>query len=413
MTPPPQSRQIGVSSASRGLSISNVSVHNARMSDIVLWMGETAPQPPPWRSRQQRKEARERRRQKRTRTYIMFTALLLLLLAVIATVATVALTDKPASQQAAPPNKSTSSPPSPSKKPPADVLVGGESLSSTLAPRSTLSPTTPVVTPATPQTSRTSTPAPKDTPSEDLVGTESITDATTSTPITSLPTTTQPMTTQPMTTTAAPTTTTRTPSPLPTTTTTTTPAPTTATQAPSPQSTTTKPPANVNTTTATIVATSVPSSTVRLLNNCVDVIQLIYTLRNGVDRVSYTEALPPVGRLDVHGSLFHGATFRKDQSTLLEVSRENGKLSYDLSVIPPDSGNCPSWEACHQASGGKVTYDVPIRVQPQNLDDNSHNNCRTIACDGPQCPAAFLFPLDDPAKVADCALDASLVVTFC
>uniref|UniRef100_K3WAC7 Uncharacterized protein n=1 Tax=Globisporangium ultimum (strain ATCC 200006 / CBS 805.95 / DAOM BR144) TaxID=431595 RepID=K3WAC7_GLOUD len=104
---------------------------------------------------------------------------------------------------------------------------------------------------------------------------------------------------------------------------------------------------------------------------------------------------------------------RDPQATLAEFTCNEGKLWYDISIIPtsPTQGpaECPSLAACKQLTGG-TGYNEPMQIAPQSNLDGTH--CRVLTCLQDGCDDGYQFPKDD-TKTHNCPLDTDFVVTFC
>ncbi|KDO27159.1 hypothetical protein SPRG_07866 [Saprolegnia parasitica CBS 223.65] len=161
-------------------------------------------------------------------------------------------------------------------------------------------------------------------------------------------------------------------------------------------------------------SSQMPKASVRLVNSCGKSVEIMYTLRVGSALTTYYHTMSDKATFDVAGSTFHGGTFRvgrSEEATLFECSRDGGKFWYDLSVVTPNCGNGQSWDECQKS--GKKGYNVPMKVEPQNLANNHLYNCGMVQCNDPKCPDAYLYPFDDAKKMRDCHSDEGLLVTIC
>ncbi|EQC33783.1 hypothetical protein SDRG_08468 [Saprolegnia diclina VS20] len=161
-------------------------------------------------------------------------------------------------------------------------------------------------------------------------------------------------------------------------------------------------------------SSQMPKASVRLVNSCGKSIDIMYTLRVGNALTTYYHTMSDKATFDVAGSTFHGGTFRvgrSEEATLFECSRDGGKFWYDLSVVTPNCGDGQSWDECQKS--GKKGYNVPMKVEPQNLANNHLYNCGMVQCNDPKCPDAYLYPFDDAKKMRDCHSDEGLLVTIC
>jgi hypothetical protein len=100
-------------------------------------------------------------------------------------------------------------------------------------------------------------------------------------------------------------------------------------------------------------------------------------------------------------------TTLSEKATLFEFTINDKGIWYDLSVIPPGSGNCYSYEECIKISN-KIGYNIPIEV---NINKPS-NSCVNLICLYDKCPDAYLYPFDD-IKTKYCTLDTDFVLIYC
>ncbi|ETL80758.1 hypothetical protein L917_18772 [Phytophthora nicotianae] len=101
-----------------------------------------------------------------------------------------------------------------------------------------------------------------------------------------------------------------------------------------------------------------------------------------------------------------------DEATLAEFSVSGGYTWYDISVIPPGSGSCSSYEACKELTG-KSGYNVAMSIAPDTSSTKSvSSSCATLTCESEQCSDAYLYPSDD-TKTHSCPDTLPFTVTFC
>lgn len=100
-------------------------------------------------------------------------------------------------------------------------------------------------------------------------------------------------------------------------------------------------------------------------------------------------------------------TSLSESATLFEFTINNKGIWYDLSVIPPGSGNCYSYEECKSISN-KTGYNHPIEV----IIDNPNINCKNLICLSEKCPDAYLYPFDD-IKTHFCKPYTKFKITYC
>lgn len=102
------------------------------------------------------------------------------------------------------------------------------------------------------------------------------------------------------------------------------------------------------------------------------------------------------------------------QATLAEFSVVgDGRVWYDISIIPPGTQNCKSYEDCQRVAaelGGVKGFNVPLAIIP--LSNQNGVNCRALYCMQDPCQDAYLFPYDD-LKVHNCPEDTVMQVVFC
>ncbi|KAG6579792.1 putative GPI anchor protein [Phytophthora cinnamomi] len=83
-----------------------------------------------------------------------------------------------------------------------------------------------------------------------------------------------------------------------------------------------------------------------------------------------------------------------DEATLAEFTISGGYTWYDISVIPPGSGSCSSYEACKELTG-KTGYNVAMSIAPDTSSATSvSSSCATLTCESADCSDAYLYPSD-------------------
>ncbi|KAG6585048.1 putative GPI anchor protein [Phytophthora cinnamomi] len=101
-----------------------------------------------------------------------------------------------------------------------------------------------------------------------------------------------------------------------------------------------------------------------------------------------------------------------DEATLAEFTISGGYTWYDISVIPPGSGSCSSYEACKELTG-KTGYNVAMSIAPDTSSATSvSSSCATLTCESADCSDAYLYPSDD-TKTHSCPDTLPFTVTFC
>ncbi|OQR94178.1 hypothetical protein ACHHYP_01632 [Achlya hypogyna] len=102
-----------------------------------------------------------------------------------------------------------------------------------------------------------------------------------------------------------------------------------------------------------------------------------------------------------------------DEANVLEFTLQKTAVSeriwYDVSTIPPESGNCSSFDECQDATY-KRGFNVPMLVEP--LKHTATGSCRTLNVSAPDSPDAYHFPTD-VLKTHNCPMDEVIRVTFC
>ncbi|KAL3669864.1 hypothetical protein V7S43_005241 [Phytophthora oleae] len=111
-----------------------------------------------------------------------------------------------------------------------------------------------------------------------------------------------------------------------------------------------------------------------------------------------------------YNGMFRDGT--SDEATLAEFSVTGGYTWYDISVIPPGSGSCSSYEACKELTG-KSGYNVAVSIAPDTSSAKSvSSSCATLTCESEECSDAYLYPSDD-TKTHSCPDTLPFTVTFC
>lgn len=100
-----------------------------------------------------------------------------------------------------------------------------------------------------------------------------------------------------------------------------------------------------------------------------------------------------------------------EQATLFEFTKNENGIWYDISVIPPGSGVCYSWQECFNKSKKKGFNDAlnVIVKQPAN---KFNNRCKSLYCRHEQCGDAYLWPFDD-TKTYFCHLGTTFTLDWC
>ena len=98
-------------------------------------------------------------------------------------------------------------------------------------------------------------------------------------------------------------------------------------------------------------------------------------------------------------------------ATLFEFTINNIGIWYDISVIPPGSGICYSYDECRQKSISD-SFNVPIDIIVKNDNELYSQSCVSLQCNYNQCPDAYLFPYDD-LKTRFCPKSTDFDIIFC
>ncbi len=85
-------------------------------------------------------------------------------------------------------------------------------------------------------------------------------------------------------------------------------------------------------------------------------------------------------------------TTMTENATLIEFTINDLGMFYDISVVPPGSGICYSYDECFNISK-KTSYNIPVRLMPDVNDLNER--CKMLECLNNQCEDAYLYPFDD------------------
>lgn len=100
-------------------------------------------------------------------------------------------------------------------------------------------------------------------------------------------------------------------------------------------------------------------------------------------------------------------------ATLFEFSINEQGIWYDISVIPPGSGNCYNYNECRSISN-KSGFNIPLNIEiiKENNQNLRNNNCVNLSCLDEQCSDAYLYPYDD-IKTKFCTLDSNFNLIYC
>lgn len=94
-------------------------------------------------------------------------------------------------------------------------------------------------------------------------------------------------------------------------------------------------------------------------------------------------------------------------ATLFEFTINNKGIWYDISIIPPGSGVCYSYDECFNISK-KLGYNIPIQIKVSNPS----TSCKNLECLSNICEDAYLYP-NDNIKTQYCTLDNDFYIIYC
>lgn len=86
-------------------------------------------------------------------------------------------------------------------------------------------------------------------------------------------------------------------------------------------------------------------------------------------------------------------TTQSENATLFEFTINDWGIFYDISVVPPGSGICYSYDECFGISK-KESFNIPLSVIT-DVEDNGVNTCKNLECLENKCQDAYLYPFDD------------------
>lgn len=95
--------------------------------------------------------------------------------------------------------------------------------------------------------------------------------------------------------------------------------------------------------------------------------------------------------------------------TLFEFTHNDLGIWYDISVIPPGSGVCYSYNDCYNISK-KIGYNIPMYIEVNTTLNNLR--CINLSCDNQMCNDAYLYPFDDE-KTHFCNNDTLFKISLC
>jgi hypothetical protein len=116
----------------------------------------------------------------------------------------------------------------------------------------------------------------------------------------------------------------------------------------------------------------------------------------------------------VNETPFHSGLIKNilgEQATLFEFSKVSTGIFYDISVIPPGSGNCYSWNECFNKSR-KRGFNDALNVIVDQSRSRWNSRCKNLFCRWEQCPDAYLWPFDD-LKTQFCSPNTQFRLEYC
>ncbi len=103
---------------------------------------------------------------------------------------------------------------------------------------------------------------------------------------------------------------------------------------------------------------------INVKNNCkwtIDVYSHETNKFNNVCKIqSNKSCLLKLGNNEIHSGLIKNLD--GESATLFEFTQAKDGIYYDISVIPPGSGVCYSYDECLKKSGGKTSYNDALKV---------------------------------------------------
>ncbi|KAE8913254.1 hypothetical protein PF005_g28789 [Phytophthora fragariae] len=151
------------------------------------------------------------------------------------------------------------------------------------------------------------------------------------------------------------------------------------------------------------------ATTVNFINKCSDSIELYHSQSGSASSRVASISSSSTYTTDASGPAHMYRHTNDNSATLFEIACDSG-VWYDISIIPPGSGNCTSLDACKAAIKGKLGWNVPMKVTPKS--NVGKDSCKALDCPQDGCSDAYQFPKDD-TKTHHCPSGTELDVTFC
>lgn len=149
-----------------------------------------------------------------------------------------------------------------------------------------------------------------------------------------------------------------------------------------------------------------------IINRCEYILNLYSHESSGFKLLSNLE---PNSIINITYNYIHSGLFKhtlEENATLFEFSINEYGIWYDISVIPPGSGNCYNYDECRQ-NAKTDSYNIPIDIYPiNNNETNIPNVCIPIICHNNKCSDAYLYPFDD-FKMHYCPLTTEFNIVYC
>ncbi|KAL8004892.1 putative Cell wall protein YJL171C/Tos1 [Plasmopara halstedii] len=99
------------------------------------------------------------------------------------------------------------------------------------------------------------------------------------------------------------------------------------------------------------------------------------------------------------------------EATLAQFAISGGKTWYAISTVPPQAGNCTSYDECAELSGMKG-YNVAMHINPVIGTTAVNAECTAVSCLSADCEGAYLYPTDY-TKLHNCLDTFAFQVIFC
>ncbi|GMF28451.1 unnamed protein product [Phytophthora fragariaefolia] len=158
---------------------------------------------------------------------------------------------------------------------------------------------------------------------------------------------------------------------------------------------------------ACLFAAVASATHVNFINQCSFPVELYHSQSGSASSEVATIASGSTFATDVSGPAHMYRHTNDNAATLFELACDDA-IWYDISVIPPGTGNCGSFEEC--TAGGKSGFNVPMTVTPKS--NTGKGSCAALDCPADGCNDAYQYPKDD-TKTHHCPSGTDFDVTFC